>query len=79
MIPLHSLWTKSNNRTHRQFECDVPFVLILFVHLHGAVVVPQFVGEGRGAEIRLKLDVQAQGGATILDVDGQGKGVGLEN
>ena len=26
----------------------MPFVLISFVHMHGAVVVPQFVGEGEG-------------------------------
>ena len=23
MTPLHCLWAKSNNRTRRQFECDV--------------------------------------------------------
>ena len=36
--------------------------------MHGAVVVPWFVGEGRG--LRLKLDVQSQGGGKILDIDG---------
>ena len=43
MIPFHCLWAKSNNRTRGQFECDVlgfVLVLILFVHMHGAVVVP---------------------------------------
>ena len=36
--------------------------------MHGAVVVPWFVGEGWG--VCLKLDVQCQGGGKILDVDG---------
>ena len=43
MIPLHCLCAKSNNRTRGQFKCDVlGFVLVLisFVHMHGAVVVP---------------------------------------
>ena len=42
------------------------FLLISFVYMHGAIVVPQFVGEvgwGEGGRIRLKLD--------ILDVDEQ--------
>ena len=46
------------------------FVLISFIHMHGAIVVPWFVGESVG--IRLKLDVQGQGSGKILDVDGQG-------
>ena len=36
------------------------FVLISFDHMNGAVVVPQFVGEGGGGY--LELDVQGQGG-----------------
>ena len=73
MIPLHCLWAKSNNRTHGQFECDVTwfcFCFISFDRMYGAVIVPQFVGEGGGN--RLKLDVQGQEGGKILDVDGQG-------
>ena len=81
------MWAKSNNRTRGQFECDVlgfAFVLISFVHMHGAAVVPQFVGYGGGGGggggVRLKLDVQGQGGGKNLDVDGQGVGGGgLEN
>ena len=38
----------------------------------------QRIGGGRGGGVRLKLDVQGQGGGWILDVDGQGGG-GLEN
>ena len=45
MIPLHCLWAKSINRTCGQFDCGVTwfyllFVLVSFVHMHGAVVVP---------------------------------------
>ena len=60
MIPLHCLWAKSNNRTRGHFECDVTwfFVLMSFVHMHGAVVVPYFVIEG----------------GNVLDVDGHGGG-----
>ena len=36
------------------------------------------VGEKVRGGVRLKLDVQGQGGGKILDVDGQGVG-GLEN
>ena len=32
------------------------------------------VGGGGGGVVRLKLDVQGQGGRRILDVDGQGGG-----
>ena len=49
MIPLHCLWAKSNNRARGQFNVvglGLIFVFILFVHMHGAVVIPQFVGEG---------------------------------
>ena len=49
---------KPNNRTRGQFECDMVFVLILFVQM-----------EGRG--VRLKLNVQCQGDGRILDEDGQ--------
>ena len=49
------------------------FVLISFVHMHGAVVALQFVGEGnRGGEVHLKLYGQGQEGEKSLDVDGQG-------
>ena len=41
--------------------------------MHGAVVISWFVVEGRGV-VRLKLDVQVQGGGKILDVDEQGWG-----
>ena len=38
MMPLHCLWAKSNNRTRDQFECDMTFLLLLFlldfVHSH---------------------------------------------
>ena len=30
MVPLHSLWAKSNNRTRGQFECDVTLFLFWF-------------------------------------------------
>ena len=30
MIPLHCLWTKSNNRTRGQFECDVTYFCFCF-------------------------------------------------
>ena len=42
--------------------------------MHGAVVVPLFVGEGGGGGVRLKLDVQDRGRWEIFDVDGQGSG-----
>ena len=43
MIPMHFLWAKSNNRARGQFGCDVlefVVVLISFVRMLGAVVVP---------------------------------------
>ena len=48
MIPMHCLWAKANNRTCGQFECDVTwpgfvFVLISFIHIYSAFVVPWFV------------------------------------
>ena len=34
MIPLHGLWSKSNNRTRGQFEYDVAlFFIYLFIYL----------------------------------------------
>ena len=48
------------------------FVLISFVYMRGAVVVPNFVGKGWG--LIEKLNIQDQGGRNILDVDGQGSG-----
>ena len=50
---------KPTNRTCGQFECDMVFVLILFVQMEGSGV-------------HLKLNVQCQGDGRILDVDGQG-------
>ena len=73
MIPLHCFWTKSNNRTGGQFECDViRFILILLFHMHVVVFVPY-------GGIFLKFDVQSQKGGRILNVDGQGGVEGLEN
>ena len=49
MIPLSFLWTKSNNRTHGQFKCDVTWFCFCFDFLfpHARwVVVSYFVGEG---------------------------------
>ena len=45
IIPLHCLLAKSNNRTSGQFEYDATlfFCLILFIRMHGAIVVPIFV------------------------------------
>ena len=48
MILLNFLWTKSNNRTRGQFECDVTlflfcFCFALFIPIHGAIVVLSFV------------------------------------
>ena len=40
--------------------------------MHGAIVVPSFVGEGGG--VRLKLNVQGEEGGKILNVDGDGGG-----
>ena len=45
MMPLHSLWAKSNNRTHGQFECDVTCFVLVFIsfdHMLCAVAVPWF-------------------------------------
>ena len=43
MISLHCLWTKSNNITRGQFECEVTWFCFCFdfvrSHAHGAVVV----------------------------------------
>ena len=58
MIRLHCLWTKSNNRTRGQRECDVlgfAFALISFIYMHGAVGFPYFVEEGEG---KVRLNVQ---------------------
>ena len=81
MIPLYYLWAKANNIASIQFESDVLafiFVLISFVDMHDAVAVLQFIGEGDGGGVYLKLDVQVQWGEKILDADRQGTG-GLEN
>ena len=56
-----------------QFECNVTWfclALISLVHMHGAVVVSYFVGEG--GEVRSKLDVEGQKIGKISDVDEQG-------
>ena len=61
IITLHCLLAKSNNRTRGQFYV---FVLISFVHMHGAIVVRQFFGEGGEDGMGggyLKLDVQVKG------------------
>ena len=75
MIPLHCLWAKLNYRTCGQFECDMTWFylcfFISFVHIRGAVVVPQFVGEGRG-RFFLNLVFQGQRSRNILDGGGQG-------
>ena len=36
-------------------------------------------GGGREGRVHLKLDVQVQGGGSVLDLDGQGGWGGLEN
>ena len=46
LTPLHCLWDQSNNRTGGQFNVTwigFVFTWISFIHIHGAVVVPQFV------------------------------------
>ena len=50
---------------------DFVFVLISFVHLHGII--------WREVGVRLKLDVQNQGGGSNLDVDGGGRSLRLDN
>ena len=44
VIPLRCLWAKLNNRARGKIECNMAwfsvFVLISFIHMHGAVVVP---------------------------------------
>ena len=79
MIPLHCLWAKSNNRTRGHFECDVTWFCFYFdfVRSHARCDCCSIVcWIDRG--VRLKLDVQGQGGGKFLDVDGQGVG-GLGN
>ena len=68
MIPLNCLWGKSNNRTRGQFECNVTwfcfvlfFIFYFFFYMHGAVVIPYFVGEDQGGGF-LKLYVQVPRG-----------------
>ena len=72
MIPLHCLWAKSNNRTPDQFECDMTWFYFCFdfVRSHARCAFCSIVC-WREWGVCLKLDVQGQGGGTILDVDGQ--------
>ena len=72
MIPLHCLWAKSNNRTPGQFECDMTWFYFCFdfVRSHARCAFCSIVC-WREWGVCLKLDVQGQGGGTILDVDGQ--------
>ena len=84
IISLHYLQAKSNNRTCGQFECDVNWFCFCFDFVRSlarcgccSIVywrVCGCVGAGgrEGGLVRLKLDVQGQGGGEILDVDGQG-------
>ena len=63
--PLHCLWAKSNNRTRDQFECDVIWFCFCFdfFRSHARYGCCSVVGwRGWGGGIRLKLDVQGQGG-----------------
>ena len=84
IISLHYLQAKSNNRTCDQFEYDVNWFCFCFDFVRSlawcgccSIVywrVCGCVGAGgrEGGLVRLKLDVQGQGGGEILDVDGQG-------
>ena len=83
MMHLHYLWAKLNKRTCGQFKCDVTWFCFCFnfVRLHarcGYCSIVCFLLFFFGGGIRLKLDVQSQGGGKILDLNGQGQG-GLEN
>ena len=80
MIPLHYLWSKLNNRTRGQFECDVTWFCFYFEFVRSHVrcrccpIVCWRERERkreRGGRIRLKLDVQGHGDGTVLDLDGQ--------
>ena len=45
-MALYYLWSKPNNRTRSQFECDMTcfcFCFYLFIHMYDTVVVPKFV------------------------------------
>ena len=91
IISLHYLQAKSNNRTCDQFECDVNWFCFCFDFVRSlarcgccSIVywrVCGCVGAGgrEGGLVRLKLDVQGQGGGEILDVDGQGGSWKLDN
>ena len=74
------MWAKSNNRTHGQFEFDVTWFCFSFnlVRSHAQCGYYSIVCSSVWGGVRLKLDVQDQEGAEILDVNGQGVG-GLEN
>ena len=47
------------------------FVLISFIHMHGAVIVLWCIGEGEEVGFSFKMYFQRQGGVKSLDVDGQ--------
>ena len=74
MIPLHCFWAESNNRMRGQLEFDVTWLCFCFnfVRSHARCGCCSIVcWRGWGLGVRLKLDVQGQGGGKILDVDGQ--------
>ena len=87
MTPFYCLWAESYNRTRDQLDqfeyervinLNLAGALISFFHMHSAACWRgwrfQLVGEGGGREgVRLKLDVQGQGGGEIPDVDEQGR------
>ena len=80
MIPLHCLWTKSNNRTRGQFGCDATWLCFCFDFVCSHVRCDCFsivCWRGWGG-VLIKLDIQDQGAGKVLDVDGQGLR-GLEN
>ena len=76
MMTFHCLWAKSNNRTRGQFECDVTWFCFCFDFVRS---LPRCrccssLLQRVGGCVCLKLDVQAQRGGKILDVDGRGGG-----
>ena len=43
MIPLHCLWTNSNNRTPSQFECTwLAFVFVLTLFAHDGIILREW-------------------------------------
>ena len=76
---MHCLWNEPNNRTRSRFESDVTWFCFCFhfVCSHAWCDCCSIVcwSRWRGA-VRLKLDVQGQGGGKSLAVNGQGVGGG---